>query len=397
MGTIAKEHGMLFDKRVDCFSIMTEMSVGSYLELVEKAYDNKGGIVFQREMLKTTTAKRIRSRMVEDIIQGTILPPLVIGVVVDKELFDRIEVSGKDIVEEIIHQPSASIIDGMQRTTALKEAVTSKSSVAKHLVRVECWVAESTESLIYRMLVLNTGQVPWSLKRQLQVVYYPLVDSIKAKVRIERLFTVDNPGKRVKGGEYAADDLVETYIAFGLRKTDIDPQETLAEEFSRLDVVDAISKRKYENFFYACLQLMVDIDKAFSRYMLDDNEDDNKKLTKDRFHKGRNIFDSQPARIGFMVSTAIYVLGRVGMDKDEEKSKDALDAIFNTCRNFTDRINEMTIEELGNFLALDVLTDMVPRNTTKVGRHERAFFEAAFRVLLIEDFAVPSMETCWRS
>lgn len=38
----------------------------------------------------------------------------------------------------------------------------------------EFWLAKSVRALVYRMLVLNTGQVPWTLSRQLGVVFEPL-------------------------------------------------------------------------------------------------------------------------------------------------------------------------------------------------------------------------------
>ena len=53
------------------------MSTQDYLALVEQAYQNRGGIDFQREKLRTTSAIRIRRRMVADVVQGAVLPPVV--------------------------------------------------------------------------------------------------------------------------------------------------------------------------------------------------------------------------------------------------------------------------------------------------------------------------------
>lgn len=116
------QDGLIHDNRVNCFSLMTTQSVADYLALVEGAYKDKGGISFQRDALKTTTAKRIRARMVEDIRRGTVLPPVVIGVVVDDAFFAEIpKITPTDVAKKInsdlVH--SVSIIDGMQRTTAL--------------------------------------------------------------------------------------------------------------------------------------------------------------------------------------------------------------------------------------------------------------------------------------
>lgn len=64
------------DTRVDCWSALVEFDVNDYLMLAEKAYVNRGGIRHQREALKTTTAKRIRTRLVEDLRRGAVIPPL---------------------------------------------------------------------------------------------------------------------------------------------------------------------------------------------------------------------------------------------------------------------------------------------------------------------------------
>jgi aromatic ring-cleaving dioxygenase len=70
----------LHDKRVDCHSLMTTMAIRDYLAMVDQAYQNRGGIDFQREKLRTTSAIRIRRRMVTDIVQGAVLPPVVVGI-----------------------------------------------------------------------------------------------------------------------------------------------------------------------------------------------------------------------------------------------------------------------------------------------------------------------------
>jgi hypothetical protein len=75
----------LFDDRTDCFSVQTTMPIRAYLKLVEGAHSMRGGLPGQRDTLKTTTAKRIRTRMVTDIRRGAVLPPVVLGAVVDDD------------------------------------------------------------------------------------------------------------------------------------------------------------------------------------------------------------------------------------------------------------------------------------------------------------------------
>lgn len=113
---------VLEDKRVDCLSVIHTTELSEYLDFAERAYEEKGGIYGQRAPLKTKTAQTIRERMVSDIIEGAVLPPIVIGVIVDDNSYEEIKKVVDDrsfeILNKNIDKSSLSIIDGMQRTTA---------------------------------------------------------------------------------------------------------------------------------------------------------------------------------------------------------------------------------------------------------------------------------------
>jgi hypothetical protein len=378
---------------------MTGMKVSDFIGLVEAAYKKRGGLKGQREPLKTTTGRRIRGRMVEDIKRGAVLPPVVVGVVIADDLDEVADLAPDQIIEMVINKWSdfISIIDGMQRTTALMDAVEADPDVGDRAIRVECWLARSTESLIYRMLVLNTGQVPWNIKRQLLVVYAPLIEEMKGRVQFGRLLNLEKAERRINGGEFSADSLVEAYLAFGIRRTEIDTQETLADEFSRLDIAEAIASKKYDQYFYPIVQILVNLDKAFSRSdgLIEEGADES---VNSKFTIGRNIFDSQPARIGFVVACALTVLGRLGMDKDQSESDAALRQLQEDANALVTELDGMSLDDLASYLALDVLRERLSRQKrSAVGRHERAFFENAFKVLIETNFKAPSMGVCWRA
>lgn len=391
---------ILYDRRVQCLSALTEISVRTYLTLIDKAYENRGGIDHQRGALKTASGRRIRERMVRDIVGGAVLPPLVIGVVAPEENITKLNSADSDEFLTYLsdnHRDHISIIDGMQRTTALLEAVEKEESVNDQKLRMEMWFAHTVESLIYRMLILNSGQIPWNLKQQLRVVYEPLVDELYKKVDFSRLL---EPGeRRWKGGEFSSDDLIETYIAFGLRRTEVDTQENLAEEFSKLDISESLSEDRYDKFFFPIVQMMVDIDRIFSKYEPEsDLEAETPKKRGRVYDKGKNIFDTQPPRIGFIVAAALHVFGRIGMNRSDSDAQVIFENVQKQHARFIDRLDTMSAQDLGQFLALDVLQEALSsRPTSAVGRWERAFWERAFKALLEENFEVPSMIPCWRA
>lgn len=384
----------LSDDRTVCWSVLTTMAAREYLEIVELAHRNRGGIEGQRDVLKTTTAKRIRDRMVSDIKLGAVLPPVVLGAVVDDELFNEYPLADIPSPMDLIPKgtiENVAIIDGMQRTSALLEAAGQNPDVLERKIRVEFWLTRTVRALIYRMLVLNTGQVPWTISRQLTVIYAPLIAEVRANVpEIERLFGPDKAGRRVGPAQFQSNVLVELYLAFSLRKTTVDTKETLSEEFSRLDFVQNLSTLTFQDQFYTALGILAELDKAFSKY-------DPGPGGPERYARGRSVFDSQPARIGFITSLAQHVLGRPGLDRETEERTKRIDAVKQASKRLIDRLKENTPEEVGEFLKLDVLRETLDRRTGQVGRFERAVFFDAFKVLIEENFELRDMEPCWRA
>lgn len=282
-----------------------------------------------------------------------------------------------------------SIIDGMQRTAALTEAVSVESSVNESIIRVEIWIAENVSSLVYRMLVLNTGQVPWTLGRQMTVVYQPLLNEIRNNVpEITRILGLDRNERRVSAGEFSGDDLVELYLAFSLRKTNLDAKEQLSEEFSRLDVVENLSDKKFQEQFYHALRILARLDEEFSRF---------ESTTSNRLSKGRNIFDSQPARIGLIVALAQKGLGRPGTELDTEERQKRIVSLVENSDKLIELLKMMDSDGVGEFLKLDVLREILDQRVGQVGRYERSVFHEAFKALIDDRFETSNMEPYWRA
>ena len=181
---MTKNLDIIKDTRVNCYSVIVQFTVGDYLNMVKEAFHNrKGGLEGQRDTLKTRTAIRIRKRMEKDIALGAVLPPIVIGAIVSTKELTTIEtIEDKDEFLQFVYQiPSdnISIIDGMQRTTALNDAfnqaLKDNYEIATRKIRIEFWIASQINSLTYRMLVLNTGQVPWNLRRQIETVFQVII------------------------------------------------------------------------------------------------------------------------------------------------------------------------------------------------------------------------------
>jgi hypothetical protein len=364
---------------------MTELTVGEYLDIINSAYKNRGGIEGQREALKTSTAIRIRKRMIEDLRLGTVLPPIVLGVVMPLANVD--ENSWPEIRKKITPE-SISIIDGMQRTTALLEAINHNQHLLYSSIRVEYWIASNTNGLIYRMLVLNTGQVPWNLRRQIETVFRSIIQEIKEQVTAIEVLEIDESKRRVKAGQFQGDQLIELYLVFGTRKEKIDTKERLADEFTKQDFIQSVADKNFTNIFYDVLLYLGELDKLFDKYQPNNPE-------KNRFNTGKDLFDSQPARIGFVTAIALKVLGRPGVHYTPKEESSNWDNIKKNFDKFIERLNAMKKEEIEDFLDFQTLNELIVQKSGKVGDFEREFFLKAFHVLVEANFELPTMTPCW--
>ena len=124
-----------------------------------------------------------------------------------------------------------------------------------------------------------------------------------------------------------------------------------------------------------------------------DSEDD-----KERFLNGIDIFSSQPACVGFMVSTAILMLGRPGSTQPKAILNEKWNGYRESFEQLLTRMENMTNAELKAFLALPMLSEkLASRKSSKVGDFEREFFKTAFTTLYEEGVHLTSFEICWNA
>lgn len=368
------------------WSVMTSMKVGEYLHLVE----NIQQLDAQRDVLKTRAAITIRKRLIEDITKGTVIPPVVLGIVMPEDAPEITEPTFSDIFNNAIG--SLTIIDGIQRTESLKKATLQDENVSDNNMRVEIWVSKRVSSLIYRMLVLNTGQVPWNTRRQVEVVYAPLKLEAEQRVNGLRLISIGENERRSLAGEFPANVIADLYIAFTSRKVLFDNKESLADDFTRLDVINMTSKQEVSDFFFDALLMLVRLDQQFFRYNPQENDRNGK------IYIGRDIFTSAPSRIAFVVAIAVYVCGRAGgAERTIPQQVSKMNSLKQHFNVFIEKLNAMDEDGLKEFLCLGILNDILKALPAKrIGDEERKYFQDAYSLLVKEGFDLDSMEEAWR-
>lgn len=383
---------ILEDKRTNCLSCIYTSTVKEYLDLVEGVYADRGGLAGQRAPLKTKTGIRIRNRMVGDIIAGAILPPMVIGAVITPAQFDDAKaVRSDDELQKFIAQinpGNLSIIDGMQRTTAILEA-NKDGLITNNPIRIEIWLSSGVDELIYRMLVLNTGQVPWDMKRQLETVYKPILAEIEKEVPNVTVLLLDAKERRTDAGQYMSGRLVEYFLAFSSRKIHVDIKERVAEDFARMDATEATASKFFLPRFTESLKSMAKLDQAFSRFVKPAER------IGDRFETGKDIFASAPAGMGFIAAASVFIFGPPGFSYSETDADKKMTTLTQNVDDLVNMLNKKNTDELESFLELSFLNEKLSRRSGKVGEFEREYFYAAFSALFEYAKNLQSMEPCW--
>ncbi|WP_338631558.1 hypothetical protein [Clostridium baratii] len=367
------------DKRINCYSIMISMNLDKYLQIVDKAYEDNGGIEGQRIPLSNRSAIRIRETMKKDILEGTVLPPIVIGCTIDDiSHFDGFIENVNESTEymsDILDSSKISIIDGMQRTTALKEIKKEHEKFEVEL-RVELWVTNSANNLIYRMLVLNTGQISWSLKKQLEVVFSHVKVELQNSIPGIALIESNDGGRSNRPKKYQVSHLVELYLSFSTRKCDVNLSEKVASEFAKQDVIDKSYNPKHLQYFIGIIKGLVVLDELISQ----DNG------------AGRRLFGDQNVRIGYCVAMATFIFGRAGRTIDIEKVEKNYNSLIEKIECFINKQKELREEELNNYWDFELMKELSSDYSKK---DLPEFYKKSFEVLIEEEFKVENMGICW--
>ena len=381
---------ILKDEKVNCYSVMVQLSVEEYLKMVNSTFEKRGGLEGQRDTLKTTTAIRIRKRMVQDIEAGAVIPPIVIGVIVPEEIFSTLhtlDIKSFLALMERIDSDSISIIDGMQRTTAISEVLkNTPTDISQNKIRIEYWIASQVNSLIYRMLVLNTGQVPWNIRRQIEIVFRQIIKELEEKSPSVEILGINEEKRRSSPGQFQADNVIELFLVCSARKEKLDLQERLADEFLKQDLIESVANSNFTNIFYEVIDYLGKFDKVIAKYKDENSEG--------YFKNGKDLFGSQPACVGFVTAIGLSVLGRPGSDHNSEIQNKKWDKIKNDADQMLQDLSKLNSSQMGIFLDFPTLNELIGKKPAK--SNEREFFLQAFKVLIEENFKVSNMTPCWR-
>lgn len=162
----------LHDGRINATNYLLEISIGDYIRLARTILDNNE---YQRK--RVSNSRTVYSLLKIDAVQGCVIPPIVLAISSSEPSELRSEDLRETLEKNVEH---LMILDGLQRTHSLididddlKKKGDESALVAyrKLPIRCEIYLGINRLGILYRMLTLNTGQTPMSLRQQIEMLY----------------------------------------------------------------------------------------------------------------------------------------------------------------------------------------------------------------------------------
>ncbi|MEW6526410.1 MAG: hypothetical protein AB1444_07090 [Spirochaetota bacterium] len=364
----------LYDKKVKAFNLLFEINLNDYLAIADKIFKKNQ---FQRRRVKSSST--VYSLLKQDLMVGCIIPPIVLALSKQDKKITEEEINKyaeKELANVIIENiESLIILDGLQRTYTIKDLFSELKSkgdqdtlekVKKHLIRIEIYFGIDKLGILYRMLTLNTGQTPMSLRHQIEILYS---DYLNTNIEGIKLLLEAEDTTPQKFGEYKFKDIIEGFNSY------IDRDYLTIDRNDVLENIKTLEKLSKENqdrdlfkdyllIYHNLVKILIE---KSNKWEYNENDFKESPLSGQPFGKNaQKIFTKPQVMTGF--GSAIGKLVDFNLIN-------YLSDIYELIKN----INISNPQETLNSLILKL--DKIRTTAKKIGNDQRMFFHFLFREL----------------
>lgn len=377
---IIKVFDLKEDKKIKAKCLLIDISIGKYIELVESNLEDMDIMDIQRG--KILSRKRdVYKRLMEDLKEETIIPPISLVLreksKVQNEIKSITEI--QDIekrINEGIEKGDLSILDGLQRTYCILNVIDdlkNKETFLDTRIRAELWYDITYTAILYKMLVLNTGQVKMSMRHQIEILNILLREKISEvasedDVSVE-FSTYKNPLPIDNTYAYKFSDIVEAFTSFIIKDPIVDKTNVVVQELERMKFIEEHSTSAIlgqEEEIREFTKILIALDKALgAKYNQPiKSEDETGKEIKFPWTSRNEIMGSAAVLSGIFAS-----FGKAFNDKDK----------YNKCKK---EFFEILQKDENDPLKLKIMSTILQdekKRSTKFGETTRNFFFKAFK------------------
>lgn len=252
------------DLRTSTPVVYAQIPIAEYLELIGTDFDK---FSIQRKRENHPGYQRMRN----DIVSGALLPTITLAASPEvAPTLKQMCLSGRmdDFIRRICIPGTMNILDGLQRTYILSDlAASGHQFIDRQTVHVEIRIEENIKHLIYRIIVLNAGQKPMTMRHQVEILFSAFKTSLEREIPRLELFQENNPARRTRSRKYALERMATGYHAFLLRSPEVEKQNIVAQKISEDSVLSQDEGSLGDEFdnFKRYLNLFVRLDDELCR------------------------------------------------------------------------------------------------------------------------------------
>lgn len=227
------------------------MDIKDYLILVGENFD-------RFDIQRPKQSYQPYDRMKNDIMDGALLPAITLSINPERVeellgLFLNRDVSA--LKKELPDKESIFILDGLQRTYILKEIskIQDFSFKKDQTLLLEFWLEKEIKHLIYRLIVLNAGQKPMSMRHQIELLFMTMQDKIQKQIPGLKLISERDEEKRKNSKEFPFDRVVSSYNSY-INKSALNRRENIVvEQLNEMEILNSDEyalNETYESFIH---------------------------------------------------------------------------------------------------------------------------------------------------
>jgi hypothetical protein len=256
--------GQSKDLRTNTDILYAQLSINDYLNIVGNNFD-------EYEPQRKREKYKAYDRMRIDIINGALLPSITLAVKPElvSNLLPLLERNDIQSLEIALSNPGqVNILDGLQRTFILSD-IAQEGILFKdgQKVLVEFWLEGNIRNLIYRIIVLNAGQKPMSMKHQIGLLFITLHETLETEINNIEIFKEKEATRRTKARKYPLDRIATAYQSFITKSPEIQRQNVVAQKLVEEDILDSTEDELGDQFenFKQYLKIYADLDVEICR------------------------------------------------------------------------------------------------------------------------------------
>lgn len=368
--------GLAQDKRTDTPVVYAQIPISEFLPLVGTEFES---FAIQRRREKHKTYERMK----KDLIAGALLPSITLAVKPERVAAIRPLHAASDYQQLAISlsQPGGvNILDGLQRTYIIKDLQDEGVELnADQTLHLEFWLEESINNLVYRIIVLNAGQKPMSMRHQIELLFSTLKQRLEDKIPSLEIYRERDQTRRRRSRKFALDRLASAYQSYITRSPEVSRENVVAQQIIEADAMDA-SEEELTTEFNSFLRLLArycDLDDHVCRiYVQQDDEGE--------IPTGANWFGSENVLQSFFAANSQYAVSEL----QKTRSDKALDHLLSTLAASSQGDDPLGLRRL-----LEIQQGFNPRKVN-IGAATRKLLMNGFKELMRNEGETP-MEDCW--